>query len=175
MENEEKELKEKNPSEEESDFADEIKPTPSEESVKEKEPEPEEQINLYAEKEETQTEVEETKEEPASEKKEEVSKKKNKKGQPLYQYTDKDLADIEEARNTFHHIYKKLNLTKWIITGVGLVLVILSWIVPSAISGINANITMYISLGTTAVVLAALGGYSVLFRKKSRCCNEDLF
>ena len=31
MENEEKELKEKNPSEEESDFADEIKPTPSEE------------------------------------------------------------------------------------------------------------------------------------------------
>ena len=106
MENEEKELKEKNPSEEESDFADEIKPTPSEESVKEKEPEPEEQINLYSEKEETLTEVEETKEETASEKKEEVSTEKDKKGQPLYQYTDKDLADIEEARNTFHHIYK---------------------------------------------------------------------
>ncbi len=175
MENEEKELKEKNPSEEESDFADEIKPTPSEEPVKEKEPEPEEQINLYSEKEETPVEVEETKEEAASEKKEEVSTEKDKKGQPLYQYTDKDLADIEEARNTFHHIYKKLNLTKWIITGVGLVLVILSWIVPSAISGINANITMYISLGTTAVVLAALGGYSVLFRKKVDAAMKTYF
>ena len=176
MENEEKEEKETKVSEEDSDFADEAKPAVPETPAEEEKKEPEEQINLYSEKEEETVVESETKETATtSETKTESLPEKDKKNEPVYQYTDKDLADIEAARNSFHKIYKKLNLIKWIITGVGLVLVIAGWIVPSVISGINANITMYISLGVTAVVLVALAVYSVLFRKKVDAAMKSYF
>lgn len=176
MENEEKEVKDTAAPEEDSDFADEAKPAVPETPTPEKEPEPEEQVNLYSEKEEeTPSEAEENKTEETHEVQPDTPAQKGKKDEPVYQYTSKDLADIETARNSFHHIYKKLNLIKWIITGVGLALVIAGWIVPSVISGIGANITMYISLGVTAVVLIALAVYSVLFRKKVDAAMKAYF
>lgn len=173
MENEEKEIKEEEvkeetPSEEESDFADEVKPTVVETPVEEKpaEEEEDEKVNLYAEEE--TPEVSEEKVEAAPENKEEPveTKKKGGKEEPKYEYPDPELADIETARKNFHAIYRKLNLIKWIITGAGLALVLAGWIVPSVIKGINANITMYISLGVTVVILVGLFVYSTFFRKK---------
>lgn len=162
------------PSEEESDFADEIKkdePVAVEEAPKE-EPEPE--INLYAEKEEELEEVpaEETK--PAENENDQEGKK-GKKTEPTYEYNDINLAAIEEARRSFHKSYKKLNILKWAITGGGLALMIAGWIIPSVIQGINSNVTMYISLGVTAVVLIILAVYSFIFRKKVNKSMQEYF
>lgn len=169
MENEEKEIKETVEAEavtpeEESDFADQVQPTnPAEETNVESAPvveeTPEEEINLYAEKEENQTpESEETK---ITE-----SKESAKENAGDYFYENPELEAIEEARKNFHKIYKKLNIIKWVITAVGLALIAAGWIIPTAIGGINSNLTMYISLGVTAVVLVAISVYSVIFRKK---------
>ncbi len=179
MENEEKEIKAEvvpeneelkkdvSSDEEESDFADEVKPTIVEAPIEEKPVEEEEEkVSLYAE-EETNESSEEAKED-VPETKEELteSKEKGKKEEPKYEYSDAELEGIETARKNFHAIYKKLNLIKWIITGTGLALVLAGWIVPSVIKGINANITMYISLGVTAVIFIGLFVYSTFFRKK---------
>ncbi len=175
MENEEKEIKEtvETPEpveaevvtpEEESDFADQVQPTnPAEETNVEStsvvEETPEEEINLYAEKEENETpESEETK---ITETKESA-----KENAGDYFYESPELEAVEEARKNFHKIYKKLNIIKWVITAVGLALIAAGWIIPTAIGGINSNLTMYISLGVTAVVLVAISVYSVIFRKK---------
>ncbi len=184
MENEEKEIKETTETpkpveaevvvpEEESDFADQVQPAqPSEETKVDSTPvveeAPEEEINLYAEKEETQT--------PASEEEKIAETKENAKEEAgEYFYESPELAAIEEARKGFHKIYKKLNIIKWIITAVGLALIATGWIVPTAIGGINSNITMYISLGVTAVVLVAISVYSVIFRKKVNAQMKTYF
>ncbi len=172
MENEEKEIKteaetpketveaEVVTSEEESDFADQVKPEVVPEKPEEKpvEEEPEEQINLFAEKEEVVPETEEQKVEEAKETAKETSGE--------YVYESPELAATEEARKNFHKIYKKLNIIKWVITAIGLALIACGWIIPTAIGGINSNITMYISLGVTAVVLVGISVYSMIFRKK---------
>ncbi len=159
------------PAEEESDFADEIKPSVEETPVEEKPVEEEETpINLYAEEEETeQKEETPTIPEQKDENKIESSSKKgkNKKKEEItYTYEDSELASVEEARKEFHTIYHKLNVYKWIGTAVGLVLIVLGWVIPSVIQGINANITMYVSLGVTVAVLVALAVFSSIFRKK---------
>ncbi len=184
MENEEKEIKEEvketsetikaevvNP-EEESDFADEIKPAETAKETTNASPvieeEPEEEVNLYAEKEEAEVpQTEEAKVEETKEKAVETAGD--------YFYEDPELAAIEEARKSFHKIYKKLNIIKWIITAVGLALIAVGWIVPTAINGINANITMYISLGVTVVVLVGISVYSMIFRKKVNAQMKTYF
>lgn len=180
MENEEKEVKTETetPKEtieaevvtpnEDSDFADEVKSevpeTPAETPVVEEEPE--EQINLYAEKEE-ETVSEETPTPVVEENKPaETNGKVSKNASTEYVYEDNELQAIEEARKNFHKVYKKLNIIKWIVTAVGLAIVAAGWIVPSAINGLGSSITMYISLGATAVVLIGLAVYSMIFRKK---------
>lgn len=169
IEEDKAEPEETKPVEEESDFADEVK---QEEPLPEvvEEPEPEEVINLYSEKEEESVQEEQTEEVPTSE-----PSGKGKKAEIKYDYKSEDLASIEAARKTFHKSYKKLNIIKWIITAVGLVLIVVGWVVPSTINGIASNVTMYISLGVTAVVLIVLGVYSVIFRKKVDKSMKEYF
>ncbi len=154
--------------EEESDFADEMKPEVIEEVKVEEPKEPE--VNLYAE---PAPESEETmKEEPKQEEQapvEAAPMKKGKKGKEVvtYVYDDPELQSIEDARKVFHEQYHKLNVIKWIITGAGLVLIIAGWVIPSLIQGLGSNITMYVALGVTALVLVGIAIYSHFFRKKT--------
>ncbi len=185
MENEEKEVKTEAETpketveaevvtpEEDSDFADQVKPAVEE--TKEETPvveeEPEEEINLYAEKEEETPSVEE----PSTEEKPAEVNEEHAKGESQYVYDDPELQGIEEARKNFHKVYKKLNIIKWIITGVGLALIVAGWLIPTLIKGINSSITMYISLGVTALVLVGIGTYSMIFRKKTNAQMKVYF
>lgn len=176
MEEEKKETSVEN-AEEESDFADEVKiEEPVQEEPKEEEKPVEEQINLYAEKDETPSEEKEPETEEIAPKEEnKPAVVTNKKGEPIYQYDNEDLAAIEMDRQEFHKKYKKFNIIKWIVTGVALLAIAAGWIIPSVISGINSNIVMYVSLGVTVVAIAVLGAYSVVFRKKIDKSMKEYF
>ncbi len=147
----------------ESDFADEVKPepVPVEEAAPEEEPQPE--VNLYKEEEV---------EEPAPEE----PQKEKAKTASSFDYSDENLAAIENARSEFHKAYKKTNLIKWIVTGVSLLFIVLGYLIPNVVPELkNQSWSLYITLGVLLAAIIALGVYSFISRKKIDQMMNDYF
>lgn len=132
--------------EEESDFADEIKPAvaPVPEEVPE---EPEEKIDLYASEEEAA---------PAEEK---VEEPKNDL------YDDEHLENIERNRQEFYKHYSKFNFVKWIVTAVSILLIICGWLIPNAIDALK-DASMIIAIACCGTGLVTLLIFNSIFKKK---------
>jgi uncharacterized membrane protein (DUF485 family) len=150
------------PVEEESDFADEEKqPEPIKEEVKpeaKEEAKPDEGINMYKEgAEEPVAPVKEDKKHPVS-----------------YEYTDESLEGVEVARKDFYKIYKKSNVIKWIVTSVGLALIVVGYIVPLSITAWK-DFSIYITLGVLVFSVLCMGIYSWLSKKKLDKAMSDYF
>lgn len=153
-------------SEEESDFSDEAKPVSVPEvPAEEKEPE----INLYAEpkEEKVETVAPVTEEQTALHEEDHEKDRKKVKGSQ-YVYPDPELSAIESARQNFYRVYHKFNIVKWVVTGVLLVIMLAGWIIPSVLQnqGINFNGSMYISIGTIALLIIGLIVMDVVYRRK---------
>jgi len=147
-------------SEEESDFADEIKTSVPENIPTEEKKEPEEPA-VDMRKEETQ----ETKEEEAP-----VS--------GTFDYSDPDLEAIEEARASFNKVNRKYNIIKWLLTGVALAILACSWIIPNTIPAIqawNESAPMIIMICGIVIALIAMVITSTIFRKKVEKAMEEYF
>jgi|LAHS01.1.fsa_nt_gb hypothetical protein len=135
--------------EEDSDFADEAKPVsaPVPEKPAEEAKPAEPSINLHAE--------------GAAE-----AKPADAKAPVSYTYDDPLLQGVEDSRSVFYKLYKKQNITKWIITAVSLVMILLGWLIPTLITGLDQNVGFYITLGVLVVAVALLGIYSYVFKKQ---------
>ena len=136
--------------EEESDFADEIKPTVEPTPAPVEEPAPEDQIDLHIEETEEAEEVSE----PAP----------DKKGKIQIEYPDENLGKVELARQEFYKIYHKSNIVKWIITGVCILLIVCGWLIPGSIEA-TKEYAMYIALGAAGVGLIGLLVFNYFWRK----------
>ena len=181
---EEQEVKIETPVEEESDFADEVKPVevPEPEAKKEEEaPKKEENaINLRKEEEDITPEPEPVPEEkPVEGLKSDEPKGKKGKAVVTYEYSDPLLEEIEKERVNFFKEYKKFNLIKWIVTGVCLILIILGWILPTFVPFIrdaaDGKASIFVTLGTIVVAIALLAVFSFLFKKKTDKMTAEYF
>lgn len=145
---------------EDSDFADEAAPVevPADPIPEEKEKDPEDDIELHVDN----SDAENIKPEVVAD---DQPSKKSKDKEIAYVYDDDNLSAIEAARKSFHAYYKKLNTIKWIVTAGCLVIMILGWLIPSLIKGLNSQVTMYIALGVAILAIIGIGVYSFLFRK----------
>ncbi len=156
-------------SEPESDFADEVKneePVAPEtkEETKEEEKEPNPEINLYKEEEDLVTE-----EAPSN-------PHDKKKGPITYEYSDENLANVENARKDFNQAYKKSNIVKWIVTMGALTLIVLGYVIPNCCAPFKGQTyAMYITLGVIAFAIILLGVYSFVSRKKIDKTMTDYF
>jgi hypothetical protein len=83
-----------------------------------------------------------------------------------YTYDDPLLKGVEDSRLVFYKLYKKQNIVKWIITAGALVLILLGWLIPNLISGLDSNVGFYITLGVLVVAVTILGVYSYVFKKQ---------
>jgi hypothetical protein len=83
-----------------------------------------------------------------------------------YTYNDPLLKGVEDSRLVFYKLYKKQNIVKWIITAGALVLILLGWLIPNLITGLDSNVSFYITLGVLVVAVAILGVYSYVFKKQ---------
>ena len=136
---------------EESDFADEAKPVsapaPEVKPVEEAKP-VEPGINMHDDD-------------------KKVAEMPDKKAAPVtYTYDDPFLKGVEDSRLVFYKLYKKQNIIKWIITAGALVLILLGWLIPNLIKGLDSNVSFYITLGVLAVAVTMLGVYSYVFKKQ---------
>lgn len=134
--------------EEESDFADEIKPAVAPEAAPENEPEePEEKVDMYASEEEAA---------PA-----ETSAEESNEGY----YDDEHLVNIEKNRQDFYKHYSKFNKIKWIITAFSVLTIVCGWLIPNAIDALK-DISMIIAIACCGVGLVTLLVFNSIFKKK---------
>lgn len=139
------------PKEDESDFADEAKPIPAPAPVVEAKPE--------EKPEEAKPEVElHVADAPVYE---------APKTAPEATYDDETLKGVETARQLFYKTYKSSNVTKWIVTGVCLVLILAGWLIPNYVEGVKGTAAAtYITIGVLVFACIILGVYSFMFKKK---------
>ena len=137
--------------EEESDFADEIKPAAEPAPAPEVPEEPEDQIDLHSEEAEEPEEAKEPAPAPA-------------KGKITIEYPDENLGKVELARQDFYKVYRKSNILKWIVTAVCLLLIVCGWLIPNAIEALK-EYSMMIALIACGVGLVALLVFNYFWRK----------
>lgn len=145
--------------EEDSDFADEVKPAPTKEEPEEIKEEvvEEEPVELYAE-------------EPAEEVKSEEPAP-----QPVgIEYDDENLEMIENARQDFYKVYSKNNTVKWIVTAISIIIILCGWLIPNAIDAIK-DYSMYIAIGCCVVGLVSLLIYNSFYKKKVQGAMQHYF
>lgn len=145
--------------EEESDFADEIKPVVEPVPAPEVKEEPEDQIDLHAEEAE-----EEPQPEPAP----------APKGKITIEYPDENLGQVELARQDFYKVYRKSNIVKWIVTGVCLLLIVCGWLIPNAIEALK-EYSMVIALIACGVGLVALLVFNYFWKKNVQTAMNRYF
>ena len=158
---------------EESDFADEVKPEePAPEEKKKEEEKPAERndlgVNLYNEDNEV---------DPNFANGQSAYGRKKKGPVETFEYENDDLKNIEDARLEFAKKYKKRNIIKYVVTGIVLVGVILGWVLPNYLMDKETagNWPTYITLIVFVVMLVFLGVYSAISkRKSSKEVNEYL-
>ena len=137
--------------EEESDFADEIKPAAEPAPAPEAPEEPEDQIDLHSEEAEEPEEAKEPAPAPA-------------KGKITIEYPDENLGKVELARQDFYKVYRKSNIFKWIVTAVCLLLIVCGWLIPNAIEALK-EYSMMIALIACGVGLVALLVFNYFWKK----------
>ena len=145
--------------EEESDFADEIKPAVEPAPAPEVKEEPEDQIDLHAEEAE-----EEPQPEPAP----------AQKGKITIEYPDENLGNVELARQEFYKVYHRSNIVKWIVTAFCLILIVCGWLIPNAIEALK-EASMIIALSACGVGLVALLVFNYFWKKKVQTAMNRYF
>ena len=147
--------------EEESDFADEIKPAVEPAPAPEAPEEPEDQIDLHSEEAEEPEEAKEPAPAPA-------------KGKITIEYPDENLGKVELARQDFYKVYRKSNIVKWIVTGVCLLLIVCGWLIPNAIEALK-EYSMIIALIACGVGLVALLVFNYFWKKNVQTAMNRYF
>ena len=146
---------------EESDFAD-VHPYVSEAKVEEKEPE----ITFLKEGEKSPEELQKELEEK--------EKAKLSTPAPTYTYENEYLEKMEESRKAFQVEYKKANRWKTPLTVLSIVLILVSWIVPTFIPAI-ADYSWAVGLSVCVLCIAAIGVYVYFSNKKSKVAMDRYF
>ena len=85
-----------------------------------------------------------------------------------YEYEDKRLEDIENARIIWNKGYRKMSLIKMIVAVVVLTLIIVGWIVPTLTMPNAGPVPLYIALGIAAAGILAIVGFGFIQKKKDR-------
>lgn len=116
--------------------------------------------------------VEEKKEEPVEEKKPEEEKKEElPPKRPVlksYEYEDKRLEDIENARIIWNKGYRKMSLIKMIVAIVVLACIVVGWVVPTMTMKNAGAVPLYIALGIAAGGILIIVGFGFIQKKKDR-------
>ena len=147
--------------EEESDFADEIKPAAEPAPAPEAPEEPEDQIDLHSEEAEEPEEAK--KPAPASA-----------NGKITIEYPDENLGKVELARQDFYKVYRKSNIVKWVVTAVCLLLIICGWLIPNAIAALK-EYSMIIALIACGVGLVTLLVFNYFWKKNVQTAMNRYF
>ena len=147
--------------EEESDFADEIKPAAEPAPAPEAPEEPEDQIDLHSEEAEEPEEAKEPTPAPA-------------KGKITIEYPDENLGKVELARQDFYKVYRKSNIVKWIVTAVCLLLIVCGWLIPNAIEALK-EYSMMIALIACGVGLVTLLVFNYFWKKNVQTAMNRYF
>ncbi len=149
---------------EDSDFADEVKPSePAPEEKKEAEKPVEKNelgVNLYNEDNEV---------DPNFSNGQSSFGRKKKGPVETFEYTTEGLKNIEDARQEFAKKYKKRNIAKYIVTGIVLVGLVLGWLLPTLLMDkeTSGNWPTYITLIVFVALIIFLGVFSVLSKRSS--------
>ena len=146
--------------EEESDFADEIKPVAEPALDPEVPEEPEDQIDLHSEEAE-EPEAKEPAPAPA-------------KGKITIEYPDENLGKVELARQEFYKVYRKSNIVKWVVTAVCLLLIVCGWLIPNAIAALKEH-SMIIALIACGVGLVTLLVFNYFWKKNVQTAMNRYF
>ena len=147
--------------EEESDFADEIKPAAEPAPAPEASEEPEDQIDLHSEEVEEPEEAKESAPAPA-------------KGKITIEYPDENLGKVELARQEFYKVYRKSNIVKWVVTAVCLLLIVCGWLIPNAIAALK-EYSMIIALIACGVGLVTLLVFNYFWKKNVQTAMNRYF
>lgn len=96
-----------------------------------------------------------------------------------FSYDSPELENIENKRKEFLHYYKNQNLFKWVVGGIGIILIIIAWIVIPNFGknsdGTAASWALPAAIIITVVSLGAIFVYSTLTKKSLNRRMRDYF